>query len=97
ERTQAGVFLFEALVALNGGRFGEELLLELAVAQGERAIGCEIARNVSHPFAGELKGALHGEEHGTDRVPDVLEITVTGVGEQQRERNQSEECEAGER
>jgi hypothetical protein len=97
QRPQPRVLFLDPGVPLCRRRALDELLLEHRVLVRQSALRSEIVRYICKSRARHLEHALHGIQHDRDDLPDVLEIAVARVGEQQRERQQSEERQACER
>jgi hypothetical protein len=83
--------------ALHGSTLLDQPSLEFAVFLGERALRREIAADVSHSFAWQLRGALQRIEDDRHDLADVLQIAIARVEEEERKRDHAEEREPRER
>ena len=70
-----------------------KLLFHRGVITGERALRGEVRAEVRKRLARQQHRALHRVERHSDRLPQVLEVAVARIREQQRQRQQPEKCE----
>ena len=75
----------------------EQLALERGVFLDQRPLRDEVAADVGDRLARHLRHSLQWIEHERDGLPDVLEVAVARVEEEQRQRHEPEESEPRER
>jgi hypothetical protein len=96
QSAQPGVLLRERLRSLDDGALYHELATQLGVFLGQARLAREICGDRIPRLDGDQRGALQRGDDDAGGDPDVLQVAVTGVGEQHGEGEQTEEDEAGE-
>src|SRR4029453_4255465 len=94
---EAGVLVVRAGEALTRRSLLDQTALQRLVFDGELVLGDEIAADEGDRLARQLRHALQRVERNRDDPPDVLEIAVAGVEEQQRQRDEAEESQPRQR
>src|SRR4030095_6271981 len=86
---EAGVLVFRVGEALNRRSLLDQTALQRLVFDGELVLGDEIGADEGDRLARQLRHTLQRIKRNRDDTPDVLEIAVAGVEEQQRQRDEA--------